>query len=90
MGLPRCREVGFILRSYIIYFHGREVGFTRRIINIYYFHSREVGFTQRLYIISTVVRSGLPDGLLLFLLLPRYLSRLRVVRWGIPRFLMGI
>ena len=25
---------------------------------------REVGFIQRLYIISTVVRSGLPDGLL--------------------------
>ena len=25
---------------------------------------REVGFIQRLYIISTTVRSGLPDGLL--------------------------
>ena len=27
---------------------------------------REVGFIQRLYIISTAVRSGLPDGLLVF------------------------
>ena len=27
---PRCREVGFIQRLYIYYFHGREVGFTRR------------------------------------------------------------
>ena len=50
---------------------------------------REVGFIQRLYIISTAVRSGLPDGLLL-LLLPQHLSMLRVVRWGIPRFMMGI
>ena len=49
---------------------------------------REVGFIQRLLIISTAVRSGLPDGLLL-LLLPRHLSMLRVVRWGIPRFMMG-
>ena len=39
------------------------------------------------YIISTAVRSGLSDGLLL-LLLPRYLPMSRVVRWGIPRFMV--
>ena len=49
----------------------------------------EVGFIQRLYIISKAVRSGLPGGLLL-LLLPRHLSMSMVVRWGIPRFMMGI
>ena len=48
---------------------------------IYYFHDRgfsilrlprcrEVGYIQRLYIISTAVRSGLPDGLV-FWVLPR-------------------
>ena len=41
---------------------------------IYYFHDHEVGFT---------------DGSSL-LLLPRHLSRLRVVRWGIPQFMMVI
>ena len=35
------------------------------------------------------VRSGLPDGLLL-LLLPRHLSMLRVVKWGILRFMKDI
>ena len=50
---------------------------------------REVGFIQRLYIISTAVRLGLPDGLLLSLLL-RHLSMMRVVRWGILRFMMSI
>ena len=70
------------------YFHGREVGFTRRFTQgLPQYH--EVGFIQRLHIISTAVRSGLPDGLLLSLL-PRDLSMLRVVRWGIPRFMMGI
>ena len=62
-------------------------GFTRRFICMPRF--REVGFIQRLYIISTAVRSGLPDGLLLSLL-SQYLSMLRVVRWGIPWFMMGI
>ena len=71
----------------IYYFHGREVGFTRRFISLP--RCREVGFIQRLYIISMTVRSGLPDSLLLSLL-PRHLSMLRVVRWGIPRFIMGI
>ena len=46
----------------IYYFHGREVGFTRRFISLP--RCREVGSIQRLYIISTAVRSGLPDGLL--------------------------
>ena len=41
---------------------------------IYYFHGREVGFT---------------DGLLVSLLL-RHLSMMRVMRWGILRFMMGI
>ena len=87
ISLPRCREVGFIQRLYIIYtvvrsslpdgllgchgvvrfptviyyFHGREIGFTRRFISL----SRccEIGSIQRLYIISTAVRSGLPDDL---------------------------
>ena len=71
----------------IYYFHDREVGFTRRFISLP--RCREVGFIQQLYIISTAVRSGLPDGLLLSLI-PRHLSVLRVVRWGIPRFMMGI
>ena len=69
--------------------------YTRGSIQYLYYNAlslpqcREVGFIQRLYIISTAVRSGLPDGLLV-LLLPRHLSMLRVVRWGIPRFMMGI
>ena len=46
----------------IYYFHGREVGFTRRFISLP--RCREVGFIQRLSIISTAVRSVLPDGLL--------------------------
>ena len=35
------------------------------------------------------MRSGLPDGLLVSLLL-RHLSMMRVMRWGILRFMMGI
>ena len=35
------------------------------------------------------MRSGLPDGLLVSLLL-RHLSMMRVVRWGILRFMMSI
>ena len=46
----------------IYYFHGREVGFTRRFISLP--ECSEVGFIQRLYIISTAVRSVLPNGLL--------------------------
>ena len=42
---PRCREVGFTQRLYILFPH-----------------CREVGFIQRSDIISTAVRSGLPDG----------------------------
>ena len=71
----------------IYYFHGREVGFTRRFISLS--RCREVGFIQRLYITSTAVRSGLPDGLLVSLFL-RHLSMMRVMRWGILRFVMGI
>ena len=48
--------------GYIYYFHGREVGFTRRF-TLGLPRCREVGFIQRLYIISTAVRSGLPEGL---------------------------
>ena len=71
----------------IYYFHGREVGFIQLFISLP--RCREVGFIQRLYIISTAVRSGLPDGLLVSLLL-RHLSMMRVVRWGILRFMRGI
>ena len=48
------------------YFHGREVGITRRFIMLDLPRCREVGFIKRLYIISTVVRLGLPDGLLVY------------------------
>ena len=84
--MPRCREVGFIQRLYIISTtvrSGLPVGSSSSLL---------------LYIISTVVRSVLPDGLLLLniistavrsdlpdgvllLLLPRHLSTLRVVKW---------
>ena len=46
--------------SYIYYFHGREVGFTRRFGILGLPRCREVGFIQRSYINSTAVRSGLP------------------------------
>ena len=65
LGLPRCREVGFIQRLYIISTVVRSVLLEGLLL---------------LYIISTAVRSDLPDGVLL-LLLPRHLSMLRVVRW---------
>ena len=52
--LPRCREVDFIQRLYII---------STAVTSGLPLRCREVGFIQRLYIISTAVRSGLPDGL---------------------------
>ena len=47
----------------IYYFHDREVRFTRRFGILRLPRCREVGYIQRLYIISTTVRSGLPDDL---------------------------
>ena len=62
--LPRCREVGSS-NGYIYYFHGREVGFTRRFgilgfchgvvrlvhpTVIYYFHDHEVGLSDGLLV----------------------------------------
>ena len=49
---------GWFHPNVIYYVHDREVGSTRRFISLS--GCREVGFIQRLYIISTVVRSGLP------------------------------
>ena len=65
LGLPRCREVGFIQRLHIISTIVRSVLPDGLLL---------------LYIISMAVRLDLPDGILL-LLLPRHLSMLRVVRW---------
>ena len=74
-----CHGVMRLVSSngYIYYVHGLEVRFTRRfgilglprcrevgLPNVYELsRCREVGFIQRLYIISTAVRSDLPDGL---------------------------
>ena len=88
LGLPRCHEVGFIQLLYIIstavrsglpdsLLHWFCHGVMRLVSSngyIYYFHDREVGFT---------------DGSSL-LLLPRHLSMLGVVRWGVPRFIKDI
>ena len=49
--------------SYIYYFHDREVWFTRRFSILRLPRCHEIGYIQRSYIISTAVRSGLPDGL---------------------------
>ena len=49
----------------IYYFHDREVEFPRQFSILRLPRCREVGYIQRLYIISTAVRSGLPDGLVL-------------------------
>ena len=92
-----CHGVVRLVSSngYIYYFHGREFGFTRWFITLGLPRCREVGFMQRLYIISTVVRSGLPDGLLhwvfhgvvrlvssnSYILFPRQLGR--VYQWFI-------
>ena len=54
---------GWFLLTVIYYFHGREVEITCWFIILGLPRCREVGFIQRLYIISTAVRSGLPDGL---------------------------
>ena len=43
----------------IYYFHGRDVGFTQRIISCHVM----VGFNRRFNCCHGVVRSGLPDGL---------------------------
>ena len=61
----------------IYYFHGREVGFTRRFSILRLSGCREVGYIQRSYIISTVARSGLPDGLVFWVCHG-------VVRLGLP------
>ena len=68
MRLPRCREVG--LSNGHILFHDCEVGFTRRFSILRLQRCREVGYIQRLYINSSAVSSGLPDGLG-FWVLPR-------------------
>ena len=62
--------VRLVYPTVIYYFHDREVGFTRRFSILRLPRCREVGYIQRLYIISTAVRSGLPDGLV-FWVLPR-------------------
>ena len=49
-------------KTVIYYFHGHDVGITRRFISLP--RCREVGSIQRLYIISMAVMSGLPEGLL--------------------------
>ena len=68
ISLPRCREVGFIQRLYIISTAVRS-GLPDRFITlvlprfvrlvssngyIYYFHDREVGFTRRFIIIIII------------------------------------
>ena len=56
--------------GYIYYFHGREVGFTRRFGIMGLPRYREVGFT---------------DGLS-SLVLPQHFPMLVIVRRGVPRF----
>ena len=81
------------------------VGFTQRLYDIFivvrlvspndyilFPWCREVGFIQRSYIISTAVRSGLPDGSsscinIIITTRPFYVESREV---SVPRFMMGI
>ena len=60
--LPRCREVGYIQRLYIISMVVRS-GLLDGLVFWVFPRCREVGFIQRSYIISTTVRSCFLDGL---------------------------
>ena len=53
---------------------------------------REVGFIQRSYIISTTVRSGLPDGLssCIIIIITTTSFYVESHEVGVPRFMMGI
>ena len=81
---------GWFHLTVIYYFHGREFGFTRRFITLGLPRCREVGFTQRLYIISTVVRLGLPNGLCIIIIITTTPFDVEGREVGVPRFMMGI
>ena len=63
--LPRCREVGLTRRFCILDFcHGDvRLGSSNGYM---LFHDREVGLTRRFISCHGVVRSGLPDGLVVW------------------------
>ena len=92
LGLPRCREVGFIQRLYIISTDVR-LGLPDGLV-LGLQRCREVGFIQWLSIISTDVRSGLPDGLLVCHGVVRLVSSNKLyiistaVRSGLPNGLL--
>ena len=89
--LPRCREVGFIQRLCTGFCHG-----VVRLVSpngyILFPRCREVGFIQRSYIISTTVRSGLPDGssscIIIIITMTSFNVKGRDV--GFPRSMMAI
>ena len=79
MGLPRCHEVGFIQRLYIIStavrsglpegLHWVCHGVVRLVhpTVIYYFHGREVGFTRRFTLgLPRYCEVGSSNGYILF------------------------